>query len=233
MLVTMKNCPAVKNMNRLITFCAGLTLIVVSMQINAQSNRDGSSPQFLFPEFIKGEVVLKNGQKQYALMNYNTVSEKMTYMQGEKIYDMIDIDKIDTIKIWQSKFIPAGQVFHEVLVAGDIQLFVEHKGEIIPPGKPVGYGGTSQVASSTYLSSIGLSSGYYNLELPSDFEVKLSPVFWTIKDGSPVSFVTEKQFLKHFPEKAAELKKHIKQFRVKFDRIPDVMRLVEFMNGNR
>jgi hypothetical protein len=228
-----KKHPTENNMKRLLVFWTGLTLIVGSMHINAQTNRDGSSPQFLFPEFIKGEVVLKNGQKQYALMNYNTVSEKMTYMQGEKIYDMIDIDKIDTIKIYQSKFIPAGQIFHEVLVKGNTPLFVQHKGDLIPPGKPVGYGGTSQVASSTYLTSVGLSSGYYNLELPSDFEVKLNPVFWITRNGTPESFVTEKQFLKLFPEKAAELKKHIKQFRIKFDRIPDVMRLVEFMNGNR
>jgi hypothetical protein len=190
-------------------------------------------PQFLFPEFVKGEVVLKNGQQQNALVNYNTVSEKMTYMQGEKIYDMIETEKIDTVIIYNSKFIPAGEIFHEILVAGEMPLFVQHKGTLLAPGKPVGYGGTSQVASSTYLSSVGLSSGYYNLELPSDFEVKLSPVFWIRKDGSLVSFISEKQFLKLFPEKAAELKKHIKQFRVKFDRIPDVMRLVQFMNGNR
>jgi hypothetical protein len=205
--------------------------IFSGMQVAAQKNRDGSSPQFLFPEFVKGEVVMKNGQQQHALLNYNTVSEKMTYMQGEKIFDMIETEKIDTIIIYNSRFIPAGEMFYEVLVTGDITLFVEHKGQLLAPGKPVGYGGTSQVASSTYLSSVGLSSGYYNLELPSDFEVKLSPVFWIMQNGSPVSFISEKQFLKLFPERAAELKKHIKQFRVKFDRIPDVMRLVQFVNG--
>lgn len=197
----------------------------------AQSNTDGSMPQFLFPEFIKGEILLKNGQKQYALLNYNTVSEKMTYKQGEQIFDMIDIQKIDTVYLYKSRFVPRGDMFYEVLVKSNTPLYVQHKGTLLPPGKPVGYGGTSQVSSSTYLSSVGLSSGYYNLQLPSDFEVKVDPVFWTTSNGEMSSFITEKQFMKLFPEKQAEVKKFVKQYRIKFDRIPDMIRLARFMNG--
>jgi hypothetical protein len=207
-----------------------IALGLFSFNAGAQSNSDGSSPQFLFPEFIKGEVKIQNGRSQFAILNYNTVSEKMVYKQDDKIYDMIGIENIDTIFIYKSKFIPAGKIFHEVLVKDSMSLFVQHKGVLLPPGKPAGYGGTSQLASSTYMSSVQLSSGYYNLDLPDDYEVKIDPVYWVKKDGKMSSYISEKQFLRLFPESEAELKKFIKQNKIRFDRIPDMIKVAEYYN---
>ena len=207
-----------------------LALGLFSFSGGAQSNTDGSSPQFLFPEFIKGEVKMKNGLSQFAVLNYNTVSEKMVYKQDGKIYDMISTEYVDTIYIHKSMFIPAGKIFHEVLVKDSMSLFVQHKGVILPPGKPAGYGGTSQLASSTYLSSVQLSSGYYNLDLPADFEVKVDPLYWVRKDGKLNSYLGEKQFLRLFPEAEADLKKFIKQNKIRFDRIPDMIKVAEYYN---
>jgi hypothetical protein len=54
------------------------------------------------------------------------------------------------------------------------------------------------------------------------------PVFW-IKNGEDFqNFISEKQYLKFFPGKEPELKKFIKQNRIKFDRIPDLIRLVKY-----
>ena len=207
-----------------------LALGLFSFNVGAQANSDGSSPQFLFPEFIKGEVKMLNGRSQFAILNYNTVSEKMVYKQDDKIYDMIGIENIDTIFIYKSMFIPVGKLFHEVLVKDSMSLFVQHKGVLLPPGKPVGFGGTSQVSSSTYLSSVQLSSGYYNLALPADYEVKVDPVYWVRKDGRMMSYISEKQFLRLFPEEEADLKKFIKQNKIRFDRIPDMVKVAEYYN---
>jgi hypothetical protein len=111
-----------------------------------------------------------------------------------------------------------------------MSLFVQHKGVLLPPGKPAGFGGTSQVSSSTYLSSVQLSSGYYNLALPADYEVKIDPVYWVRKDGRMMSYISEKQFLRLFPEDEADLKKFIKQNKIRFDRIPDMIKVAEFYN---
>jgi hypothetical protein len=48
----------------------------ISGQLSEQSNEDGSMPQYLFGEFSKSIVRLKNGQVQTTLMNYNMVTEK-------------------------------------------------------------------------------------------------------------------------------------------------------------
>jgi len=199
--------------------------------LSAQSNTDGSMPQYLFPRFSECEVRMKNGQVQSMDMNYNTVTEKMVFIRNEKYYDMINPDMADTVYLNDRKFVPSGKIFYEVLLAGPIDLLVQHKGNLLPAGKPVGYGGTSQVASSNYISNIKLESGQYNLEIPADFIVKADPVFWIRKNDEMISFMNEKQFIKIFPENTVKIKGFIKEYRIKTDRYEDLIQLVKYCGG--
>jgi hypothetical protein len=188
-------------------------------------------PQYLFPKFSQCEIRMKNGQVQAMEMNYNTVTEKMVFVRNGKYYDMINPDMADTVYLNDRKFVPSGKIFYEVLLAGPIDLLVQHKGNLLPAGKPVGYGGTSQVASSNYISNIKLESGQYNLEIPADFIVKADPVFWIRKNVEMLSFMNEKQFLKIFPENADRIKEFIKANRIKTDRYEDLIQLVKYCSG--
>ena len=179
---------------------------------------------------MDGIVKMKNGTSQKTTLNYNTVSEKMVYEKNDQLYDVINTEMIDTVILQNSKFVPVEKVFHEVLVVAPISLFVQFKGELLPPGTPAGYGGTSQVSNTKLMSSVQLSSGYYNLKLPSDYIVKVDQVYWIRKDNTMFSFMNERQFLKIFPVTERDLKQFIKQNKIKFDLIPDLIRLINHCN---
>ena len=204
-------------------------LIILVFEVKAQTKPDGSAPQFLFPEFSTGKVRLKNGNNQALELNYNTVSEKMVYKKESNLYDVVNTEIIDTVFIKESKFVPAGHVFLEVLLIAPVSLYIQYQGELIPPGAVAGYGGTSQVSNTKNLTSVNLSMGYYNLKLPDDYTVKLDQIFW-IKKDSLQNYSTERQFLKLFPDKAADLKEFIKKQKIKFDKPADQVRLVERCN---
>jgi hypothetical protein len=204
--------------------------IILVFPLDAQTTPDGSMPQFLFPDFTLGKVRLKNGGFQSILLNYNTVSEKMVYKKDEKLYDVVNTEIIDTVFIKESKFVPAGQVFYEVLLVGPISLYIQHHGNLLPPPAVAGYGGTSEVSNTRNLSSVDLSMGYYNLKLPQDYTVKVDQVFWINKDQSMISYVTERQFLKIFPDKGANLKEFIKNQKIRFDKVPDQILLLKHCN---
>ena len=53
-------------------------------------------------------------------------------------------------------------------------------------------GGTSQVSSTTNLTSVNLSMGYYNLKLPDDYTVRVHLIFWINKENNMLSYETEK-----------------------------------------
>jgi hypothetical protein len=207
-----------------------VVLFFIILPLKAQVNSDGSAPQFLYPSFTTGQVKMKNGKSQSSKLNYNIVSEKMVFEKDASLYDMQNLEMIDTIFLQNSKFVPVGKVFYEVLLIAPISLFVQYKGNILPPGTPAGYGGTSQTASTSRLSSVQLSSGYYNLKLPADYIVNPGPVYWIRKDNSMYSFINEKQFLKIFPGKEKELKQFIKMNRIRFDKLSNLVSLLEHCN---
>ena len=198
--------------------------------LKAQTTPDGSALQFLFPDFSLGKVRMKNDNLQSIMLNYNTVSEKMVFEKGGNLYDMVNIEMIDTIFVKESKFVPVGKVFYEVLLIAPISLFIQYKGQLLPPGTPAAYGGTSQISSTTQLTSVQLSSGYYNLKLPQDYIVKTDRVYWIRKDNIMFSYTNERQFIKIFPDKVKEIKEFIKKQKIKFDMLQDQIRLTEHCN---
>jgi hypothetical protein len=207
-----------------------LIILSIALPLESQTTSDGPLPQFLFPGFAMGKVKMKNGRSQTSLLNYNIISEKMVYQKDGNLYDIVNLEMVDTIFLQNSKFVPAGKIFHEVFLVEPISLFVQHKGELLSAGTPAAYGGTSQVSNTKIMSSIELSSGYYNLKLPPDYIVKADLVYWIRKDNNMYSFINERQFLRIFPGKEGELKQFIKQNRIKFDKISNVVSLVEHCN---
>jgi len=207
-----------------------ICLLILIYPVKAQTTPDGSAPQFLYPDFTSGTVKMKNGKSQSTDLNYNTVSEKIVYEKDGKIYDLVNTEMVDTVFIQDSKFVPVGKIFHEVLLIAPISLFVQHKGDLIPPGTPAGYGGTSQVSNTKMMTSVQLDMGYYNLKLPPDYQVKVDPVYWIRKENTMNNFMNERQFLKLFPGKEAELKKYIKDNRIKFDKPANLVKLVQYCN---
>jgi hypothetical protein len=189
-------------------------------------------PQYLFPEFSKTMVLMKNGKSQSILMNYNMVTERMVYNKDGVFFDMVNPETIDTVFILDRKFIPIGKIYYELMLQNTpLTLLIQHKGELESAGTPAAYGGTSQVAATTSLSSIELSGGRYNLSLPPQYVVKTSTVYWIRKQNEMFSFINEKQFLKIFPDKESELKKFIKDNRIKIDKPDQLKKLVSYCNG--
>jgi hypothetical protein len=207
-----------------------LLILEYSLPLCSQTSSSDPSPQYLFPDFSSGTVKMKNGKSQTTLLDYNTVTEKMVYEKEGKYYDLVNLEMVDTIFLKNSKFVPAGKVFYEVLLNASIALFVQHKGELLSPGMPAAYGGTSQVSNTKYASSVQLSGGYYNLKLPAEYTVKVDPVYWIRKDNNMYSFMNERQFIKIFPDKEKELKQYIKQNHIKFDILTNIVKLTEHIN---
>src|SRR5512136_883193 len=106
----------------------------------AQTEEKKEMPQYLFPSFTECDMLMRDGQKIKQVMNYNLISEKMVYQQGGKFYDIMNPALIDTVFMNGSKFIPSGKIFHEVVLAEPLALFVQHKANLVTAGKPVGYG---------------------------------------------------------------------------------------------
>jgi hypothetical protein len=209
-------------------FLLAVLLFAVPVSLLCQTTRDGAMPQYYFNDFTGGRVKMRNGQVQTPMLNYNTVTERMVFTRDNNYYDLTNPEIVDTIIIQGIRFVPVGKAFYEVLLSGPTALFIQNKGNIMPAGKQVGYGGTSQLASSVYITNIELSGGRYNLPLPSDFIVNPSPVYWIRRNDEMLNFVNEKQFLSLYPNETARIKAFIRENRIKIERKEHLIKLVSY-----
>jgi hypothetical protein len=203
---------------------------VCALALSGQTGKTDSLPQYLFRSFTRGVIKMKNGPAQSAVMNYNTLTERMVFEQNGKLLDMINLEKVDTVYLQNARFIPAGKVFYEVLVKKPVSLFVQHKSELKSLGRPAAYGTMSQTTASTSVSKLYIDNGTYNLELPEYFKLTSSPVSWIRKNGIMYRFLTERQFLKIFPEYKNEIQGIIDQENLDIKKRDDLIKLVNYCN---
>lgn len=126
---------------------------------------------------------MKNSEKAVLRLNFNIVTEKMVFMQKGMIYDILNIESIDTIYINERRFVPEGKVFYEVLVKGPVSLYLQNAGRVKSPSRPAAYGGTSELSSSTYINNMKLGNQVFRMESKPEIKVLYDPVLWIRKDN--------------------------------------------------
>lgn len=107
-------------------------------------------------------------------------------------------------------------------------LFIQYTGKIAQPGKPAGYGGTSQLSNTKSYIPLDMGSGVFNKRLPEDVIVNAEYFYWISINNEMFSFNNERQFLKIFPGKESAIKKFIKENRIKFENTEDVIKIALF-----
>jgi len=207
-----------------------LMTVAVPFPGRSQSVPAVNMNQYLFPEFTECTIKSKIGTESTEKGNYNTITGKMAFIKDNAIVGLSTARQADTIIISGRRFVPSGEIFHEVVVNAPVTLFIHHESRLIPPGQPVGYGGTSKVSKVNTYSHMSAQGGIYSLEIPPDFEVKYMPVYWIRREGEMHSFLGRAQFVKIFPEHKKEIASFIKSQNIKMEDRDDLARLVRYCN---
>ena len=197
----------------------------------AQEEDNVNLQQYLFPDFSRSVVKMKNGRTSNVMLNYNRISEKMVFEQRGEYFNLVNPETVDTIYLHNRPFIMQGKCFLEIVSEGKYPFYIQYRGELRAPPRPAAYGTTSELTSSNYLSGINTNEGYFNFKLPEGYKVINSAIYWVMIDGEMKSFIGEKQFLRLFPGEAPRLKKYIKDSKLKLDKTEDFLRLVKYCNS--
>ena len=184
---------------------------------------------YIFPEFVRGSVVLHKGGHTAAMLNYNALTEEMIFDKQGKKLAMTNLSEIDTVVIEGRIFIPYQKKFIELIYTSKYELFVAHKCSLIDPGKPAAYGGTSQTSSTTAFSNFYSGGQIYELALPDGYTTKPYKEYFLKKDGTVTSFLTVKQLSKAFDSQSDVFKSYTKSHKVDYDNQESLVELVKFM----
>jgi hypothetical protein len=203
-------------------------LPIVSMQGKEISH-------YIFPEFVPGTILMKDGTKNQAFLNFNAATEEMVFKQNDQVLALADVtlNQIDTIFIEDRKFVVHEKKIMEVLrQSSGYILFVQYKCRVIPPGKPAGYGGTSQTSASDSYSGWSQGGKMYELQLPDDFKVVPYTVYKLQKGSEIKNFTSMGQFRKYYKKKNNLFQDYVQQHKPDFNNQLAMAQLVAYMETN-
>jgi hypothetical protein len=206
-----------------------IVLLNLVVPLIAQTDSIENLPQYLYHSFTKSSLKLKTGESYTGILNYNTITEKMIFYQNGTLKTLNKPETVDTIFLQNTKFVFYENVFYEVLLNAPVSLFIQHKSNLISPGKPAAYGVSSETASSTSISQL-YSDKAYNLKLPDSYKVTPAPVYWIRINNVMQKFSSERQFVKLFQTKADDIKEYIDKANINIKKQIDIIKLVTFCN---
>ncbi len=206
-----------------------LFFLYLFSSLTAQQTKEIS--HYLFPEFTKGSVLMKGGRVNPALLNYNAATEEMVFDQNGQVLALADpsLSQIDTVFIKDRQFVVLNKKFAEVLLKGDDKLLAFYKCKVIPPGKPAGYGGTSQTSSVDSYSSYSIGGLMYDLKLPDDFKVEPYTVYLLKNSKGKKEIKSMRQLRNHYKKKKDVYDQYVRENKVNFEDQQAVAQLVSFM----
>ena len=208
----------------------GIIIFCAVTQLTAQTDSLSNRAQFLYPDFSTGVVKMKDGKTIVVNMNYNTLTEKMTFYQNGTLMDMIKPETVDTITLQNNKFVFLEDAFLEVLVNGRATLFVQHKSDLSSTGRPGAYGTKSQTSSPVSVPKLYADNNTYNLKLGEEFVVTPSPVNWIRIDNEMHKILTSRQFFKLFPRNEDKIKAYINKNKLNIKKTDDLVKIVTYCN---
>jgi hypothetical protein len=189
---------------------------------------------YIFPEFTQGVVLMKSGEKVKTLLNYNSLTEEMIYIDNGTKLAIVDksLASIDTVFIRDKKFIPVKNKFYESIYHSKFDLYIEHKCFVNFPGKPAAYGGTSQTSSSTSYSSIFSEGVKLELKLPDGYEVQPYSCYWIKKNEAYKMFKNLRQLKNLYSTKKELFNAYVKEHNVEYDHQESIIRFIEYLESN-
>jgi hypothetical protein len=209
-----------------------IAIICLGYPSAARADSGHSKLQYLFPAFETGKIFMKSGGFYEVPLNYNTLTEEMVFDKNGTKMLLSSPDLVDSIYLQGKVFIYTGTAFYEVLLNAPVSAFIQHRSIIINEGTPIGYGATSYssqpVPVSTYRSLFGAN---YSLELTQkEYYVEPDSQNWIRKNNTYYIANNTKEIQKIFPEHAEEIKKLIKDNKIKLSDSENFIRLVRYLN---
>jgi hypothetical protein len=202
--------------------------------VSGQVDPEKPLPHFLFPSFREGRIVMKDGTSFNTMLNYNLLEQRMvTELNGTYRYSR-DPALIDTIFIEDLVFVPVDKIFYEILSAGKNTFYVQHRAMFIAAGQEVGYGVKSQTTGPTQIRRFELDNFYGEvayMDIPTNGEVRPSPVFWVSKGNNLEKFVNARQLMKIFPEYKPEIQNYTDKEKIDFKTAREVGMLGDYLNS--
>ena len=187
------------------------------------------SVRYLYPEFVQGQIILKNGLSSGAMLNYNMLRDAIDIIQGNDTITILRkqelryvIADVDTF-IYMSGY--AKLIYGEKLRIYSKDRF--YLKEILKKGAMGSVNRSAAIGSYSKVDDFALP---YEFLIPEDMVFRREVSYHIATSSGTFEPFTKKNVLKLFSFHKAEVQKYLKANKVNFEKQEDVIKFAEYLS---
>lgn len=191
-------------------------------------SQNSTNSIFLFEKFTNAYVYYRDGRVFQVPINYDLFKEKFIFLDKDQAEnEFSDPDLVVSVKIGERTFLAVGDGNMAELIQQVPRILVQYSGSKRIQ-KNLTYGGKTETAAVDSYSTLksGTSS---NMKVGDDiFLGNMDYEYYLDINGKLRHFSSEKQFLKLFSSHKKELQQYVKENKVDFDVVDQVLKLCNY-----
>lgn len=206
-----------------------LTLLLLAMSLVASAQKP---TVYLFPEFTKGTVYLKNFTRTTLPLNYDAANKKLYYQQDGVMMELEDNANVDSLVISDRLFIPYRQRFLEyVPLSGGHFLLVDWN--LVEKYTGLRQVGDINPHTIAHVQAVNVGALYARQpdgEVDNNIIVTASNSEYTfIYRDKRITFTNRKTLLKRLPAHKEEVKAYLDSHHLGLDNLDEAVQVVEYI----
>jgi len=213
----------------------GLSFFFLCFFCQAQNNTTNTTDQrsqYLYENFSKGNVLMKSGTVEEALLNYNTADQSIVFEKTDgSVLTLTGLETIDTIYFRNKRFIPGPDgLIYEVITNNFpmASLYVTYTNKMRPAIAATDPGGTTHKDAAEVSNTV--SNVYMLRPYKGDFMIEIQKSYWLLKAKQIYKASSARQFEKVFPHKETAIHNYIADNHISFTIEEDLIKLTTFCN---
>jgi hypothetical protein len=220
-------------------FCS---ILILNVSLSAQKNKTviitaGTkmldyfpiNERYRYPEFLPGQVFMKNGQGSDLKLDYNFLSGEMEFILEKDTMYIAKVKDIKYVVVLDTFYYDNGYI--EVISPGTLRVGLRQYVKIKDILKKGAYGSVNRGSSIDTYSSVFADGNSHDLIPNEDIEVQMMyEYFISYKAGSFLEF-SKKNAIQLFPQKEDDIKAYLKTHKVDFESRNDLLRFTEYLRS--
>ena len=195
------------------------------------SERVSEQIQYLFPDFVNGDVYLFGTPKVNGMLNYNMLVGEMQFLVNDKVFALSREPKALMVTIDNRKFYPfkRSEFTEELLSTGAHHLRVRRVGKAIPHSRRGAYGTWSSTASIQSYSSLNADNQVHSLNITERILVTVDSYYYIVGTNGKYKLIKNiKAFFKQFPGNNALIEAFVKENNIRLKNEDDLKALLAY-----
>lgn len=213
----------IKFFSRLFLLFLTLASFLFSVGQNRVQNLD--LRPLLFKNFIKADILKKDGSDIQASVDYNTDNQSIIFLKDDVYMELTDLEEIQEVKIDKSVFIPIDGKFYEKTDMNN--LFISYSNKVVVNDVVTSKPGTE--VKNARESSNNVSNVYVSRNYQSPNNVAFVKRFWVLKENQMIEVNNINKVARAYNVNKNKVNQFVKKEKLDFNNYDDVIKLLDYM----